>query len=85
MYVVGMHILETYSGKSYPEFARERIFIPLGMNSTTFKISEALETGRMTDGWSSSGRLLPHCFSDEVGSGMNAGPGGIISSTSDMA
>lgn len=34
-------IIEVVSGKSYPEYLRENLFAPLGMDDTTFYLSEA--------------------------------------------
>ncbi|KAF8436227.1 beta-lactamase/transpeptidase-like protein [Boletus edulis BED1] len=84
MYMVAAHVIETYAGQSYTSFVQERIFVPLGMTSTTFSPAEAEASGQMTHGWTSEGRRVPECFNEETAFAM-AGPGGIISNAIDMA
>jgi CubicO group peptidase (beta-lactamase class C family) len=43
MYVGAGYLIELQSGKTWEEFIRERIFNPLGMNSTSFSIAEMLK------------------------------------------
>ena len=83
MYMVGSHVIETYSGKPYMSFVEERIFAPLGMTSTTFSPAEAEASGKFTQGWTKQGRRLPECFDEETAISM-AGPGSIISNAVDM-
>jgi len=84
MFMVAGHIIETYSGKDYTSFVEDRIFTPLGMSSSTFSPAKAAKTGKFTQGWTSSGRLLPEWFSEDMVPLM-AGAGGVISSAVDMA
>ncbi|KZP23442.1 beta-lactamase/transpeptidase-like protein [Athelia psychrophila] len=85
MFVVAAHIISTYTG-SYTQFVKERIFAPLNMTSTTFSLSEAVESGKMTQTWGSlaNGRRIPHWMGDDRQETI-AGAGGIISSVIDMA
>jgi CubicO group peptidase (beta-lactamase class C family) len=78
------HVVAKYSGKSFPTFVSERIFLPLKMTSTTYWPSVASATGRFTQSWSSSGRRIPNWFDDDLVE-LNCGPGGVISSAADLA
>ncbi|KAG1846985.1 beta-lactamase/transpeptidase-like protein [Suillus subalutaceus] len=78
------HIIETYSAQTYTSFVEDRIFTPLGMTSSTFSPAKAGKTGRFTQGWTNSGRLIPQCFTEEIVTLM-AGAGGVISSAVDMS
>lgn len=84
MYVVAAHIISTYTG-SYTRFVQERIFDPLNMTSSTFSLSKAVQSGKMTQSWGSmaNGRRIPHWMKDSV-MDMIAGAGGIISNVVDM-
>lgn len=84
MFVVASHIISTYTG-SYTQFVKERIFDPLNMTSTTFSLSEAVNSGKMSQNWASqgNGRRIPHWMNDGVAH-MMAGSGGIISSVVDV-
>lgn len=64
-------------------FAKERIFEPLGMTSTTFVPSEAVLSGHMSHSWTKDGRRIPQWFTDEQAQ-IIAGQGGIISNGEDM-
>lgn len=81
--MVGTHILATYSGVSFSEFAHERIFKPLGMSATTLSPEVAEATGNFSHGWSSKGRRIPFWFSKE-GSHVISGAGAMLSSAKDM-
>ncbi|KAI0087730.1 beta-lactamase/transpeptidase-like protein [Irpex rosettiformis] len=83
MFMLTSHIISLYSGKPYIEFVRERIFSPLDMSTTTFSESEALKSGLLTHSFNIVGRRLPFWFPDSV-KVLNAGPGGVISSTHDL-
>lgn len=83
MFTTVAHIIETYSAQTYTSFVEDRIFTPLGMSSSTFSPAKAEKTGRFTQGWTSNGRLLPECFTEEMAILM-AGAGGVISSAVDM-
>ncbi|KAG2030659.1 beta-lactamase/transpeptidase-like protein, partial [Suillus americanus] len=84
MFTTAAHIIETYSAQTYTSFVEDRIFTPLGMTSSTFSPAKAGKTGRFTQGWTSSGRLIPECFTEEIVELM-AGAGGVISSAVDMS
>ncbi|KAG1877405.1 beta-lactamase/transpeptidase-like protein [Suillus subluteus] len=84
MFTTAAHIIEAYSAQTYTSFVEDRIFIPLGMTSSTFSPAKAGKTGRFTQGWTSSGRLIPECFTEEIVTLM-AGAGGVISSAVDMS
>lgn len=84
MFTTAAHIIETYSAQTYTSFVENRIFTPLGMSSSTFSPAKAGNTGRFTQGWTSTGRLLPECFTEEMVALM-AGAGGVISSAVDMS
>jgi CubicO group peptidase (beta-lactamase class C family) len=72
------------AGQNYTSFVEDRIFTPLGMSSSTFSPVKATQTGKFTQGWTSSGRLLPEWFQEDMVMLM-AGAGGVISSAIDMA
>lgn len=84
MFTVAAHIIETYSAQTYTSFVEDRIFTPLGMSSSTYSPAKASKTGKFTQGWTSNGRLLPECFTEEMATLM-AGAGGVISSAVDMS
>ncbi|KZV70801.1 beta-lactamase/transpeptidase-like protein [Peniophora sp. CONT] len=76
MFMVGQHIIDTYSGTSMERYLHDRIFAPL--NTTfTFSPAQALESGRATQTWSKDGRALPWCFT-EADYKVAAGPAGLI-------
>ncbi len=90
MYVVAAHIISTYTG-SYEKFATERIFGPLGMDSTTFLVSETQATGRLTQSWTTDPerrRFTPILLSggntNEDGPALLSGAAGVISSARDL-
>lgn len=83
MYMLGAHLISTYSGRPYTQFVKERIWDPLNMTSTTFSAKQAAHSGRLTHTWTSLGRRIPFWFPDEWIE-LNAGPGGIISSVVDL-
>lgn len=87
MYVLGAHIISTFSGKPFTAFVKERIFVPLGMTSTTYSGKEAARSGHFSHAFSAhedTTRRIPFSFEDESVSEFIAGPGGIISSTVDI-
>ncbi|KAH7914454.1 beta-lactamase/transpeptidase-like protein [Hygrophoropsis aurantiaca] len=84
MFMVGAHIIATYSGMPYTTFVSERIFSPLGMSSTTFSPGKAERSGHLTQGWTRLGRRLPEWFTEDIAE-LKAGPGGVISSAVDMS
>ena len=68
----------------FADFVSSRIFEPLSMNSSTYSIDAAVNTGRFTSTWTSFGRLIPHWLRDEFAD-LVAGPGGVISSVEELA
>ncbi len=87
MYVVGAHIISTYSGKPFTRFAKERIFVPLGMTSTTYSGKEAARSGNFSQSFTiheETIRRIPFSLEDESVSELIAGAGGIISNTVDI-
>ena len=80
--MTGAYIISKYTG-SYINFVQERIFKPLGMDSTTYSPQVAKESGEFTQSWTSRGRRIPNWFS-ESSKGRNAGPGGITTSVVDL-
>lgn len=83
MYMLGQHLITVYSGISYPSYIQERIFNPLNMNKTTFSAAKASQSGKLTESWTSFGRLIPSWFPDDE-IDLLAGAGGIISNVEDM-
>jgi len=84
MYIVASYVVSTLSGLRFADFVSNRIFKPLGMNSSTYSIDAAVNTGRFTSTWTSFGRLIPHWLQDEF-IDLMAGPGGVISSVEELA
>ncbi|KAF9233582.1 beta-lactamase/transpeptidase-like protein [Melanogaster broomeanus] len=84
MYMVGAHVIATYTDKPYTSFVEERIFSPLGMVSSTFSPEKAESSGKFSQGWTKDGRRIPEWFSENTAV-LIAGPGGIISSAVDMS
>lgn len=83
MYILGAHLISTYSGMPYADYIQERIWSPLNMSMTTFSPDKALQTGKRTESWSGSGRRIPFWFSDDM-LALNAGAGGVISNVEDL-
>jgi CubicO group peptidase (beta-lactamase class C family) len=84
MYMVGAYIISKLSGMRFADFVKNRIFVPLDMNSSTYSIDAAIRTGRFTSTWTYFGRLIPPFLREELVDLM-AGPGGVISSVEDLA
>lgn len=83
MFVVVAHIISKYANQPYTSFVQERIFVPLDMSSTTFSPRTAAESGKFTQGWTKTGRLVPEWFTEEAAFAL-AAPGGVISNAIDM-
>ena len=83
MYISAAHLVSIYSGMSYIDFVKQRIFAPLGMSSTTFSPSEAATKFGLTQSWNAQKRRIPIWFGDDM-MDMNAGAGGILSTAKDM-
>ncbi|KIJ11027.1 hypothetical protein PAXINDRAFT_177403 [Paxillus involutus ATCC 200175] len=84
MFMVGAHIITTYTDQPYTSFVEERIFSPLGMTSSTFSPNKAEASGKFTRGWAKDGRRIPEWFTEDTAF-LKAGPGGIISTAIDMS
>jgi CubicO group peptidase (beta-lactamase class C family) len=84
MYVLAAHLITKYSGIPFTSFVSDRIFLPLRMNSTTYRPSLASTSGNFTQSWTAFGRRIPNWFDDAVVENLLAGPAGIISSARDM-
>ncbi|KZT69404.1 beta-lactamase/transpeptidase-like protein [Daedalea quercina L-15889] len=84
MFTTGAYLISKYAGKSYIEFATERLLAPMNMSHTTFWSSEAREAGLLTQAWTKFGRLIPFWFDDADVVKLMAGAGGIISSAEEM-
>ena len=84
LYYFAAHIVDTYSGKTYTEFVKERIFDPLNMTMTTYSTQEAEATGLMSQAWAFVGRRIPVVIEDPATATLVAGAGGVISNAIDM-
>ena len=89
MYVTASYLLSVYAKKSFYEFAKERIFDPLGMKSTIMSPTEAKQSGHLSHSWAQPtgeekyGRRIPFWFSEKTHRFIS-GAGGVISSTEDL-
>ena len=83
MYMVGSYVVSTLSGMRFVDFVSKRIFKPLGMQSSTYSIDAALQSGKFTGTWTYFGRSIPHWI-DEGFVDLIAGPAGVISSVEDL-
>ncbi|KAI0271642.1 beta-lactamase/transpeptidase-like protein [Gloeopeniophorella convolvens] len=83
MFMVGSHVISLYSGMRFRDFARERIFEPLGMNLSTYSMDEAIRSGKATETWTSFGRLIPSWLKEEYVD-LVAGPGGVVSNVEEL-
>ena len=83
MYMVGAYIVSTLSGKGLGDFVNDRIFKPLGMNSSTYSVDAAIRSGKLTGTWTSFGRLIPPWMEDEF-EDLLAGPDGVFSSVEEL-
>jgi CubicO group peptidase (beta-lactamase class C family) len=83
MYMVGAEVVSTLSGMRLADFVNGRIFKPLGMNSSTYSIDAATQTGKFSETWTSFGRLIPPWIEAEF-EDLIAGPGGVISSVEEL-
>ena len=84
MYILGAHIVSTYSGIEFRDFVHKRIFDPLNMTSSTFRGQEVEESGLLSQSWGPEGRRIPYWLGGETVSEFIAGAGGIVSNTIDM-
>ena len=81
--MLGSYIVTKYSGMTYMEFVKQRVWQPLNMTSTTFYEREAIADGKLTQFWTSQGRRIPFWVPDELVP-LSAGPGGVISNVIDL-
>jgi CubicO group peptidase (beta-lactamase class C family) len=81
------YLVEKLSGKSLPEFLRERIFTPLGMKDTDFFVPEEklsrLATIYTTDGKSPALTAMPRDAAVSKTPGLPSGGGGLYSTAPD--
>ncbi|KAJ3550435.1 hypothetical protein NM688_g5078 [Phlebia brevispora] len=85
MYILAVHIVETYSGMALTSYVHERIFKPLHMTSTTYFVDEAILTGNMSHAFTTGYRRIPYHFADRNVARLMSGAGAIISSATDMS
>ena len=81
------YLVEKLSGRSLPDFMRERIFEPLGMTDTAFAVPEA-KLGRLATMYAAdpkTGELQPRPHDPNVSRvpGMASGGGGLYSTAGD--
>lgn len=79
------YLVEKLSGKPLPEFMRERIFEPLGMNDTAFYVpKEKMSRLATVYTWSAEGLTpAPHDPGVNTPPGLSSGGGGLYSTTAD--
>jgi CubicO group peptidase (beta-lactamase class C family) len=81
------YLVEKLSGKSLPEFMRERIFTPLGMKDTDFFVPEEklsrLATVYTMDGKNPALTAAPHDAGVSKTPGLPSGGGGLYSTAAD--
>lgn len=76
-------LIEKVSGKTFPEFIRERIFVPLKMNNSVVYQANAQITNRaMGYSRNNSGGIIP---SDQSLTSATKGDGGVYTSLNDYA
>jgi CubicO group peptidase (beta-lactamase class C family) len=71
------YVISRVSGKSYADFMREEVFLPLGMNHTSVHVGHGLEDGQAIN-YSADGMTIPPYISDSPGASA------IISSAHDL-
>jgi CubicO group peptidase (beta-lactamase class C family) len=81
------YLVEKLSGKPFPEFLRERIFVPLGMKDTAFLVPEdklgRLATVYTTDAKGPGLIPVPHDANVSKAPGLPSGGGGLYSTAGD--
>jgi CubicO group peptidase (beta-lactamase class C family) len=83
LYAVAQRVIEKVSGKSYADFVRERIFVPVGMADTVINADHLpdgadVATGHAKANFSTLGPVPPMTWSN------NQAAGGIYSSVNDL-
>jgi len=71
------YVISRVSGKSYADFMREEVFVPLGMDRTSVNVGHGLEEGQAVN-YTSDGLVVPPTHSDSPGASA------IISSVHDL-
>jgi len=85
MFSTGAHIVKKYSPKhDYPAFVRDRIFLPLGMTSSTYSPKAASKAGNLSESWTAHSRRIPFWYADSSVDFI-AGAGGVISNVVDLS
>jgi CubicO group peptidase (beta-lactamase class C family) len=79
------YLVEKLSGKSFPDFLRERIFLPLGMKDTGFFVpAEKLDrVATIYQGDANAGAAMPKDPGISQPPGMPSGGGGLYSTAGD--
>ncbi|KAJ7487901.1 beta-lactamase/transpeptidase-like protein [Mycena latifolia] len=97
MYTVLSYLPQALLNVTYEDYVRDNIFVPLGLDSTTYFYADAVKTGRLADGFCredanmtedpfSTGTIRALPFWDQSTKGHAiSGAGGVISSAHDMA
>jgi CubicO group peptidase (beta-lactamase class C family) len=83
MYGLPGYLIGAYGNQSYVSFAKERIFDPIGMASSTFWPSVASASKNLTQTWTGNGRQIPYWITDSQAEFIS-GAGGVISTAKDM-
>ena len=83
-YILGAYLIEHYANTTLTEFVSERIFVPVGMSSSTYIPSVAAASGKLSQSWHRNGRRVPFWFDEQLAS-FNGGAGGVISSVADLS
>ncbi|OCH90097.1 beta-lactamase/transpeptidase-like protein [Obba rivulosa] len=83
MYSVVAHIISIYAGQPFPDFVSERVFKPLNMTDSTYDAVRAEQSGKLSHGWSPTGRRIPF-WRLNTSVDVPDGPAGVLSSAIDM-
>src|SRR6266852_6003288 len=82
-YVILGLVVAKLSGQPFPEFLRERIFVPLKMNATVAYVKGKNELAGRAFGHSKDGRVWKE--TDQSSTSATLGDGGVYSSLEDLA
>ncbi len=82
-YVILGLVVAKLSGQPFPEFLRERIFVPLKMNATVAYVKGKNEVARRAFGHSKDGSVWKE--TDQSSTSATLGDGGVYSSLEDLA
>jgi CubicO group peptidase (beta-lactamase class C family) len=95
MYIVGAQIISHVTGTPFQTYITRNIISPLGLNWTTYDITEAEQSGKLAEGflnigvqtWNEHGKIrskpIPF-WVKKGGDDLIAGAGGVISNAKDM-